>query len=438
MAAPRITSLLASYRPNLASYEDLYKHFHANPELSNQESETAAHIARLLEQISPDFDVRPNIGGHGLVGILQNGSGGSRVLLRADFDALPVEERTGLPYASKKRMKDADGIEKPVMHACGHDMHITALLAAAETMSKARESWQGTLILAFQPAEERGTGAQAMIDDGLYDPKRHAVPIPDVCLGGHVVPWRAGTLGTRRGLMATSADSMRVTLHGRGGHASMPERLVDPVVMAAHAIVRLQTIVSREIDPAHHAVVTVASVQAGDAENVVVDDARLAVDVRATTAANRTKVLESVRRILQAESLASKAVKDPTIQTTRSFPLTINDETVTARVEESFSSHFPAQAANPGDGVCYDSCCSVLGGSEDFSILGTAVGVPTCFFMYGGTDPELYDRCEKDGTLGEGIPVNHSGLFAPVVQPTMRVAVDAYVAGALGWLLKDA
>ncbi|CAK3778116.1 probable hippurate hydrolase [Lecanosticta acicola] len=436
MAASYISSLVDEYRPGLSKYEDLYKHFHANPELSNQESETASTIASYLkDKISPDFDVRTGIGGHGLVGLLQNGEG-SKILLRADFDALPVEERTGLEYASKKRMKDADGVEKPVMHACGHDMHITALLAAAETLHKAREHWKGTLILAFQPAEERGTGAQAMIDDGLYDPKKHAVPVPDVCLGGHVVPWRAGTLGTRRGLMATSADSMRITLHGRGGHASMPERLVDPVVMAAHTIIRLQTIVSREMDPAEHAVVTVASVQAGDAENVVVDDARIAVDIRATREEDRQKMLSSVKRIVEAESLASRAVQPPTIQNTRSFPLTINDEKITAKLEKSFAEHFPASAGGE-HGIRYDPCCAKLAGSEDFGILGSAVDVPTCFFMYGGTDPEVWDRCEREGRLGEGIPVNHSGLFAPVIQPTMRVAVDAYVAGALSWLGKE-
>lgn len=179
-----ISALVNKHRPDLAPYEDLYKYFHANPELSNQEKETAAHIVKYLkEKISSDFDVRPHIGGHGIAALLHNGQGPT-VLLRADFDALPVEERTGLDYASKKRMKDTDGIEKPVMHACGHDMHITALLAAAQTLVAAREEWAGTLLLALQPAEERGTGARAMVDDGMYDPEKHNVPVPDICLGG--------------------------------------------------------------------------------------------------------------------------------------------------------------------------------------------------------------------------------------------------------------
>jgi amidohydrolase len=245
---PTISELATSYRPSLTKYEHLYKHFHANPELSNQEEATAARCVSELQTISPDFDIKPNIGGHGIAAILFNGPG-STVLLRADFDALPIEERTGLPYASKIRMHDADGVEKPVMHACGHDMHISCLLGAAETLVAAREKWSGTLVFVFQPAEERGTGAQAMIDDGLYDSERHGVPVPDVVLGAHVMPHRAGVIGTRRGLLMSAADSMRITLHGRGGHASMPHRLVDPVVMAASTVMRLQTIVSREVDP---------------------------------------------------------------------------------------------------------------------------------------------------------------------------------------------
>ncbi|TKA23702.1 hypothetical protein B0A50_06538 [Salinomyces thailandicus] len=425
-----ITQLVQTHRPNLSPYQDLYKHFHANPELSNQESETAAAIAaHLKDKISKDFDIRPNIGGHGLAALYANGPGPT-VLLRADFDALPVEERTGLPYASQKRMQDADGIMKPVMHACGHDMHITALLAATNLLIAARESWSGTLLLAFQPAEERGTGAQAMVDDGLYDPKRHNVPLPDICLGAHVVPWRAGTLGTRKGLIATSADSMRVTLHGRGGHASMPDRLVDPVVMAASTVMKLQTIVAREVDPWDTAVVTVASVQAGDAENVVVDDARMAIDVRATNARTRAKVRASIERIVKAESLAGNAVKEPTFVDTRSFPLTINDEHVTGKLEETFRRHFGESKQG------YTSACDKLCGSEDFSILGTAVGKPCSFFMYGGIDPELWDRCEAEGSLSEKIPVNHSGLFAPVIMPTLQTGCDAYAAAALTWLMK--
>lgn len=442
--ASSISEITNQHRPDFPYYEDLYKYFHAHPELSNQEKETAARVVQELERISPELDIRPNIGGHGIAALLRNGPG-KTVLLRADFDALPVEEKTGLPYASTVRQISVqDGLEKPVMHACGHDMHITCLLAAAETLVSARETWSGTLLLIFQPAEERGTGARDMVNDGLYDPKRHNVPIPDIVLGGHVVPWRAGMIGTKRGLIATSADSMRITLHGRGGHASMPARLVDPVLMAAHTIIKLQTIVSREIDPMDACVVTVASVQAGDTENIVVDDARIAVDVRADNDRTRAKALASVERIVKAESLSLRAVKEPTVQVTREFPLTINDDSVTAKLEESFQAHFGTSSSSPPpastDGVHYHCACEKLAGSEDFSILGSAVGKPTSFFMYGGTEQELYDACvEREGsTLGlEGIPTNHNSKFAPQIQPTMKVGIDAYVVAALGFLVKE-
>ncbi|KAK3697149.1 hypothetical protein LTR37_017645 [Vermiconidia calcicola] len=223
---------------------------------------------------------------------------------------------------------------------------------------------------------------------------------------------------------------MRITLHGRGGHASMPDRLIDPVVMAASTIMKLQTIVSREVESWDSAVVTVASVQAGDAENVVADNAHLAIDVRTINLRTREKVKASIERIVKAESVASNAVAEPTFKVTRAFPLTVNDEGVTGKVEETFKAHF-----GHGEGK-YTSDIPKLGGSEDFSILGSAVDRPYCFFMYGGTPTELWDKCEAEGTLSEKIPINHSGLFYPAIQPTLTVATDAYTVGALTWLLK--
>ncbi|KAK6008368.1 hypothetical protein QM012_000271 [Aureobasidium pullulans] len=420
-----ISEVVASHRPDLEKeYVPLYKHFHAHPELSFQEKETAAKIAEHLQQTCPEVVLHTGIGGHGLAGVLKNGSGPT-VLLRADIDGLPVEEKSGLAWASTKRMVDLEGVEKPTMHACGHDIHITSLLAAATLLYKSRDSWSGTLIFCFQPAEEKGKGAQAMVDDGLYD----KVPIPDVVLGGHVMPMRAGTLGTKRGLMASSADSLKVTLYGKGGHASQPHRLVDPVVMAASTVMRLQTVVSREVDPADNAVVTCACIIAGDAENVVADNAILKLDLRAVNAETRSKVLSSVKRIVNAESMASGAVQDPTFETTRNFPLTINDDEVTQRLEESFSKHFGT------DDDAYTSFAAKLGGSEDFGILATAIGKPSCFWTYGGTDPKMWDQVAAEGRPGD-VPINHSAFFAPVIMPTLQVAVDAYAVGALTWLLK--
>ncbi|KAK3362199.1 hypothetical protein B0T24DRAFT_640000 [Lasiosphaeria ovina] len=423
-----ISQLAAIHRPDLGPLEELYRYLHANPELSNQESDTAAQIAKLMRDISADFVIKPNIGGHGLAAILHNGDGPT-VLLRADIDGLPVLERTGLSYTSTKRMLNADGVEKPVMHACGHDMHITCLIGAAQLLVAARASWAGTLVIAFQPAEERGTGAQAMIDDGLYDAARHGVPVPDVALGAHVMPFRSGGIGTRRGLVAGSADSMRVTLHGRGAHASMPHRAVDPVVMAASAVMRLQTIVAREVDPADSAVVTVASIHAGDAENVIADDATLSIDTRSVTRATRDRVMGRIRDLVRAESAAAMAVCEPTFETTRSFPLTVNDAGVTARIEDAFAAHF---GEGPGQ---YNRDIPRLAVSEDFSILASAVDRPYCFFLYGGTGHELWDKAEADGAL-ERIPTNHSGFFAPAIQPTLQTGLDGYAVGALAFLVR--
>jgi amidohydrolase len=425
------TKILEATRPDLSPYEELYKHFHSNPELSNQEVETASTIIKHLRKISREFEIRPNIGGHGVAAIFRNGSGPC-VLSRADMDALPVEEQTGLAYASTKRAIDLSGREQPVMHACGHDMHITCLLAYAELMVSARPQWHGTIVLIFQPAEERGTGAQSMVDDGLYDPSRHNVPIPDVVFSGHVVPARAGVIGIRPGTMASSCDNLRVTFHGRGGHASMPERLVDPIVMACSAVLRLQTIVSREIHPSEHAVVTCASFMSGtSAENVVSDDATITVDIRANNQSTRQKLHDGVLRIVQAESAASNAIAAPTIVTTRSFPVTVNDAMVTARVRQAFRNHFGAGDHN------YVEDYPRLSFSEDFCILATAVDKPSLLFAYGGTAPDKFDQAQNEDTLAESIPGNHSSLFAPQIFPTMQTGIDAYAVSALAWLSND-
>lgn len=211
-----LSDLLAAAPIDVDRYEALYKHFHQNPELSNLEAQTAKTLADQLAQLQV-FNVTTNIGGHGLVGVFENGPGNT-VLLRADIDALPILEATGLPYASTVTMADIEGVVRPVMHACGHDMHMTCLLAAAETLVKLRQEWSGTLVVLFQPAEERGTGAQAMVDDGLYG--RHKIPVPDFLLGQHVMAMRAGSIGSKAGTIMAGADSLKVTLSGLGGHGS--------------------------------------------------------------------------------------------------------------------------------------------------------------------------------------------------------------------------
>jgi amidohydrolase len=423
-----IRSILSACKPDLAPYESIYKDLHQHPGLSLQEYLAAETAAKGLRSL-PGFDVRTNIGGTGLIGILKNG-GDKTILLRADTDALPVEELTGLEYASKKREVDVeDGIEKPVMHACGHDMHVATMLAAAETLHKAKEYWKGTLVILFQPNEERAGGAKAMIADGLYDPSKHACPAPDVVLGQHVMFFEAGTVGTRVGSFASAADSFRVTVYGRGGHASQPHRTVDPVVMAAHIIVRLQTIVSREVDPREAAVVTVGSVQAGMTENIIAGEAVIKINVRTVTPATRTKVLTAIQRIVKAECEASGATKEPLWESTSSFPFTNNDKETTETLSDAFLNVF---------GDKFNPEAAPLGGSEDFPILATEApnksggkGVPYCYWTFGGVDPGKWKDSVENGT---DIPINHSAYFAPVIQPTMATGVDAMVVAALTFL----
>jgi metal-dependent amidase/aminoacylase/carboxypeptidase family protein len=396
--------------------------------------------------------------GHGTAAVLKNGPG-KTLLLRADIDALPVEEQTSLPYASTARMTDLDGVEKPVMHACGHDMHITSLLAAAETLASARSTWSGTLVLVFQPAEERGGGAKAMVEGGLYE----KVPVPDVVVGGHVMPFRSGVVGTKRGLIASSADSFRyefrfrlhlhshlfihnvwlfpcvsvcpyantertrLRIQGRQGHASTPHVSIDPIVQAASTILRLQTIVAREVDPLDFAVVTVSAMHAGDAENIIPSHADLKLNVRAAHPSTRHRVLASIRRIIDAEAAASGNPNVPELQESTRFPLLFNDDGVTGKLEGEFERHF-------GKGPrAYNMDIPRLQGSEDFGILASSVGRPSVFFLYGGTDEEVWDRAEREGRLTE-VPGNHSPFFAPVVERTLPVGVDAYVVSALTFL----
>ncbi|KAL4886947.1 hypothetical protein BJY04DRAFT_176889 [Aspergillus karnatakaensis] len=419
MAQRSISDVLNSAPLELAPYQDLYKYFHANPELSRQEKATSEKLAYHLAQFK-HYEIHTNIGGYGLVGVFRNGPG-KTVLLRADMDALPVKELTGLPYASTVTMHDSDGIEKPVMHACGHDMHITCLLAAAERLVNLRDAWSGTLIILFQPDEERGGGAQAMVDDGLYS----KIPVPDYCFGQHVMKLRAGSINSKSGTIMAAADSMKITVFGRGGHGSLPHTTVDPVLLAAHIVVRLQGIVSREADPTDLAVVTVGSLQAGQTENIIADRAELGVDFRTVKLETRQKIISAIQRIVTAECAASGSPKPPVFTPTRRFPPTFNDHKVASELAVSFAEHFEDfDADTPRSNV-----------SEDFSTLGTCRDLPCCFWFLGGIDHELWDEAQKNGTQAE-IASNHSALFAPVIQPTMKSGIDALCVAALTILKK--
>src|SRR5208283_902387 len=280
------------------------------------------------------------VGKTGVVGLLRNGDGPT-VMLRADMDALPVQEATGLPYASKVTATDTTGKSVPVMHACGHDMHVTWLIGTAKLFAKSRDAWKGTLMTVFQPAEETAQGAQAMIDDRLFT----RFPKPAVVLGQHVMVGPAGAVAGRTGAITSAADSLQIRLFGRGAHGSMPQASIDPVVMAAATVMRLQTIVSREVAAAESAVVTVGALQAGTKENVIPDEAIIKLNVRTFDAGVRARVLAAIERIVNAEAAASGAPRPPEIRTLDRYPLNVNDPEASARVADAFRRHFPADRA---------------------------------------------------------------------------------------------
>ena len=404
--------------PKVRSWqEDLYRDIHQHPELSHQEHRTADLVVDRLRGWG--YQLHDRIGGTGVIGVLRNGSGPT-VLLRADMDALPVKEETGLPYASTVHINDAAGNEVPVMHACGHDVHVTCLLGAAALLSEGTQHWSGTAIALFQPAEEVGDGARGMVDDGLAD----IIPPVDVALAQHVLPAPAGLVGTHRGPVLSAADSMRITVYGRGAHGSMPQASVDPVVLAAMIVVRLQTIASREVAPNDTVVLTIGSIHAGSKSNVIGDHAVLELNLRTYDEAVRSAVLEAIRRIVIAECQASNSPKEPEFELYDRFPLTVNDDTVTDRVSGAFARYF---------GKRYKPMAA-QSASEDFSDIPTALGVPYTYWGIGGIDEQQYRKAADAGRVTTDIPVNHSPTFAPVIQPTLDTGTQALVVAALAWL----
>jgi len=396
--------------------EELYRDVHAHPELSMQERRTATLAAERLR--SAGYEVTEAIGETGVVGLLSNGDGPT-VMLRADMDALPILEATGLPYASTARAIGPDGQETPVMHACGHDMHVAWLAGAATLLARSRDAWHGTVLAVFQPAEETAQGAQAMIDDGLFD----RFPKPDVIFGQHVMPAPAGLISCRAGTTQAAADSLEVRLFGRGAHGSMPESSVDPVVMAAATVLRLQTIVSRETAATQAAVVTVGALQAGTKDNVIPDDALLKINVRSFDENVRRRVLEAIERIVNAEAAASGAPRSPEITYTEHYPLTVNDPESTRRVAAALRGHF-------GEGRVHELAAPVSA-SEDFGSFGSEWQVPSVFWYVGGTDPGIYQVAERAGRVAQDVPTNHSPSFAPVIHPTLETGVQAMVIAAV-------
>jgi amidohydrolase len=410
-------SVLGNLDALLVDLAAFYKDVHSHPELSMQETRTAGLAADRLR--AAGYDVTTGVGKTGVVGLLRNGKGPT-VMLRADMDALPVEEGTGLPYASTVTATDREGHIVPVSHMCGHDMHVTWLVGATKLLAEARTKWRGTLMAVFQPGEETAEGAQAMIDDGLF--KRF--PKPDVVLGQHVMVGPSGTVAGRPGAITSAADSLQIRLFGRGAHGSMPQASIDPVIMAAATVMRLQTIVSREVAAAEAAVVTVGALQAGSKENVIPDEAIIKLNVRTFDAGVRTRVLAAIERIVNAEAEASGAPRKPEITTLDHYPLNTNDREASQRVVDAFRGHFGAERVRE---------TGPAPASEDFGSFGSEWHSPSVFWFVGGTDPDIYAKAKAANRLND-LPVNHSPKFAPVLHPTLRTGVETLIVATRAWL----
>jgi hippurate hydrolase len=340
-------------------------------------------------------------------------------MLRADMDALPVTEATGLPYASTVKAKNEEGLEVGVSHVCGHDLHVTWLMGVSRLFSDHQHLWKGTLMAVFQPGEEVGRGAQSMIDAGMMT----LFPKPDIILGQHVMVGEAGTVGYRSGAILSAGNSIEVKLFGKGAHGSYPQTSVDPVIMAAATAMRLQTIVSREIAPTETAVLTIGSLQAGTKENIIPEDATLKLNIRTFNDGVKDHILSAVKRICNAESAASNAPKEPEFTDLDSYPLTENDPQATEKVAAAFKAEFGDKAHETGPASA----------SEDFSIFGRNWKVPYVFWFVGGTDPKTYLEAKKNNNINS-IPSNHSPKFAPVINPTLKTGLQAMMSAALAWL----
>jgi amidohydrolase len=387
----------------------LYLDLHQNPELSSHETQTSAKLAARLRDLG--YGVTEHVGSTGIVAILKNGSGPT-VMLRTELDALPVEEQTGLAYASKVHTKDDAGRDVPVMHACGHDLHMASLLGTAEIMARNKETWHGTLMLIGQPAEETISGAKGMIKDGLLT----RFPRPDVAVAMHVgnlLP--AGKVGVTSGIFNANADSLRITIYGKGGHGASPHTTVDPIVIAARTILALQTIPSREVRPGELAVVTVGYIRAGTKNNIIPDQAELGLTVRTYKAEVRRQVLAAIERITKAEAAAAGAPREPAIEHYEGTDSVCNDPRLAQRLRVSLES------ALGKDNVVTEEPITA---SEDFSYF-VEQGIPGFYFTLGGADPDKYAQAQAGGTA---LPSNHSPLFAPDVDPALHTGIAAEVA----------
>ncbi|GMU01160.1 amidohydrolase [Corallococcus caeni] len=402
----------------LPDVDALYVDLHEHPELSGHEARTASEVALRLE--AEGYEVTRDVGGHGVVGLLRNGDGPT-VLLRGDMDALPVEEKTGLPYASRVRTEDGG----PVMHACGHDVHTACLVGTAAVLARSRDAWRGTVMVVGQPAEETLQGAQAMLDAGLYA----RFGTPDVVLGQHTAPLPVGTFMHREGVAMMGSAHVRLRLFGRGAHGAQPELSVDPVVLGASVVMRLQTIVSRALSPLEPAVVTVGAFQAGNRANVIPEEALLELTVRTEDAGVQDRVLAAIERIAKGEAAASGAPKPPQVEVLERTPVNRNDPELLGRVRDAHAEWFGRDALVPG----------VLGtASEDFPFFarGPEHPVPTAYWYMGITSPEAWEAAPGTTPLEKvaHLPGPHSGHYAPDREGSLRSGCESLTVAALACL----
>jgi amidohydrolase len=404
----------------LPRYLQLYRELHQSPELSLQESKTAARAARELR--AAGYTVTTGVGGHGVVGVLANGPGPT-LLIRADMDGLPVAEETGLAYASKVQAKDASGERVPVMHACGHDLHLTSLLASATFLASERKRWTGTLLIVAQPAEEIGEGSLRMIAAGLFE----RFPRPSHALALHVEPaMPAGQVGLTSGFAMANTDSVDVTLYGRGGHGSRPENAVDPIVIAAQYVTALQTLVSRRKDPREPAVVTVGSIHGGTKHNVIPDSVALQLTVRSYSDAVRALLLSGIAQLARDLCTAFGCPQPPDVKVKETYtPAVYNDPALTASAQRVLTDALGAQAVA--------QVPQVMGG-EDFGRYGKQLRIPSLLFRVGATPAALYRASQQPGA--PPLPSLHSSRFAPDPEPTLRTGVRSTLALALALLAR--
>lgn len=416
LAPAKVASLMSTAQPKIdADLPDLlqtYKDLHTHPELSNAEVRTAGKLAEKMRNLG--FDVTEKVGGTGLVCILKNGPG-KTVLVRTDMDALPVTESTGLDYASTVQTRNPDGQTVGVMHACGHDIHMTCWLGTAKTLAAMKDQWSGTLVFIAQPAEEVGLGAKAMLDDGLFT----RFPKPDVGLALHVDPFLpTGFVGYTEGYALANVDSVDITIKGKGGHGAIPHATIDPIVIAARLVLDLQTIISREIDPLDSAVITVGSIQGGTKHNIIPPEVKLQLTVRSYKETTREHLLTGIERMAKAAAAAARA-PEPEVSLRKEYtPATYNDPELTQATVGVLSEVFGPEKMTR---------LSPLMGGEDFANYGRA-GVPCLIFRLGTIDPE---RVEQFRAGKETLPSLHSDGYYPVPEPSIRTGVTAMTAAVL-------